>query len=104
MSKSPSPRRLHVQRPSFRVGVLAAACALLAAESGSALAQSAATAKDAARTPETALGKGSARYTGSRQATAAARQATSSWVVGIPDQPLASLCLRGLCCRCMVLF
>lgn len=51
MSKSPTPRRLRVQRPSFRVGALAAACALLAAEAGSVHAQTAAAAKD-----ETKLG------------------------------------------------
>ena len=41
MSKSQSPLRKHRQRPAFRMGVLAAACAMLVAESGGVHAQEA---------------------------------------------------------------
>ena len=48
MSKSTSPQRFRSTRPSFRMGALAAACALLAAESGSVHAQTTPPSNDAA--------------------------------------------------------
>ena len=44
MKKSPSPLRTRNGRPLFRLGALAAACALLMGESGGAFAQQAAAA------------------------------------------------------------
>ena len=79
MSKSTSPQRFRSTRPTFRMGALAAACALLAAESGSALAQTVPAAKDSA-----ALG--SVTVTGIRAALDSSmnlKRDAQGWVDGI---------------------